>query len=466
MKRKICIFLTVLLALGCMSPAWAAEEDFTGLYEQYGPWHTWSQEQKDAAEESWTEEAWYQYWADYEAWAWLPMDQYYLDNDTWYMEHYGLDGFEWQDYLAEEKAAMGMPFPEGINVSLNGAYLDFGGLEPMAVNGRTLVPFRALLEGMGAQVDYAGGLITAKTEAGDTLTMELGSSTLYGENGPDSASLSLDVATLQSKDGVSAELTLGVDLGELEDTVFSTLPPEALELIHDADGDRMRLILNTRDGTAYVQGGGVFRLTSEMDGDQWLGGQMGDAQWVMLRQLLGGSRTVTVGSLLVQQQKDSSWYYQSPWEDVMDAVLSLQLFLGDENFTRRQSGGAVTYTARVDLLTLKDRLDELGMDYGEVGLADLLTGQAQLPEIKMDLTARVTGGKLQTMDWTGEISAPGIIPTDVTFDLSATPMKSACTLEFRGEYTGKITLEADSALSVTTRAVPSAPPEGAEILWD
>ena len=562
MKRKICIFLTVLLALGCMSPAWAAEEDFTGLYEQYGPWHTWSQEQKDAAEESWTEEAWYQYWADYEAWAWLPMDHYYLDNDAWYMEHYGLDGFEWQDYLVEEKAAMGMPFPEGINVSLNGAYLDFGGLEPMAVNGRTLVPFRALLEGMGAQVDYAGGLITAKTEAGDTLTMELGSSTLsytvgdklmetdmgaapaavggrvyipvraaaealgldvywddyygaayltdwdalqaevdsrftcynelmaasmaamdwektyagtgsvtltgtlYGENGPDSASLSLDVATLQSKDGVSAELTLGVDLGEMEDTVFSTLPPEALELIHDADGDRMRLILNTRDGTAYVQGGGVFRLTSEMDGDQWLGGQMGDAQWVMLRQLLGGSRTVTIGSLLVQQQKGSSWYYQSPWEDVMDAVLPLQLLLGDENFTRREFGSAVTYTARVDLLTLKDRLDELGTDYGEVGLADLLTGQAQLPEIEMDLTARVTGGKLQTMDWTGEISAPGVLPADVTFDLSATPTKSACTMEFRGEYIGKITLEADSALSVTTRAEPSAPPEGAEILWD
>ena len=262
-----------------------------------------------------------------------------------------------------------------------------------------------------------------KTYAGtESVTL---TGTLYGENGPDSASLSLDVATLQSKDGVSAELTLGVDLGELEDTVFSTLPPEALELIHDADGDRMRMILNTRDGTAYVQGGGVFQLTSEMDGDQWLGGQMGDAQWVMLRQLLGGSRTVTIGSLLVEQQKDSSWYYQSPWEDVMDAVLPLQLFLGDENFTRRQSGGAVTYTARVDLLTLKDRLDELGMDYGEVGLADLLTGQAQLPEIKMDLTARVTGGKLQTMDWTGEISAPGIIPTDVTFDLSATPMKSA-----------------------------------------
>ena len=38
-------------------------------------------------------------------------------------------------------------------------------------------------------------------------------------------------------------------------------------------------------------------------------------------------------------------------------------------------------------------------------------------------------------------------------------------MEFKGEYVGKITLEADSTSSVTTRTVPAAPPEGAEILW-
>lgn len=563
MKRKICILLTTLMVLGCLAPALAAEEDPTSLYEQYGPWNTWTQEQKDAAEETWTEEAWDQYWMDYEAWAWLPMDQYYLDNADWSMVHYDYDagGEDWYDYLVEEKTAMGMPFPEGINVSLNGVYLDFGGLEPMAVNGRTLVPFRALLEGMGAQVDYQDGLITAKTEAGDTLTMELGSSTLsytvgdklmetdmgaaptavsgrvyipvraaaealglgvywddyyeaayltdwdalqaevdsyftcynelmaasmaavdwsktyagtgnmtltgtlYGEKEHDSASLALDVATLQSKDGVSADLTLGVDLGDLEDTIFSALPPEALELIHGADGDKISVILNTNEGTVYVQGGGVFQLTGEMGEDQWMGVRMDDAQRVMLSQLLSGGWEFTLGSLLVEQQKNSGWYYESPWETVMDTVLPLRIFLGDENFTRKESGSTVTYSAHLDLLTLKDRLDELGIDYEEVGLADLLTGQVQLPDVKMDLTAKTVDGKLQTMDCTGRINVPGAFPVDVTFDMSATPLKSTCTVEFKGEYVGKITLEADSTSSVTNRTVPAAPPEGAEIQW-
>lgn len=563
MKRKICILLTTLMVLGCLTPALAAEVDPTSLYEQYGPWNTWTQEQKDAAEESWTEEAWEQYWIDYEAWAWLPMDQYYLDNADWSMVHYDYDvgGEDWHDYLVEEKTAMGMPFPEGINVSLNGVYLDFGGLEPMAVNGRTLVPFRALLEGMGAQVDYQDGLITAKTEAGDTLTMELGSSTLsytvgdklmetdmgaaptavsgrvyipvraaaealglgvywddyyeaayltdwdalqaevdsyftcynelmaasmaavdwsktyagtgnmtltgtlYGEKEHDSASLALDVATLQSKDGVSADLTLGVDLGDLEDTIFSALPPEALELIHGADGDKISVILNTNEGSVYVQGGGVFQLTGEMDEDQWMGVRMDDAQRVMLSQVLSGGWEFTLGSLLVEQQKNSGWYYESPWETVMDTVLPLRIFLGDENFTRKESGSTVTYSAHLDLLTLKDRLDELGIDYEEVGLADLLTGQVQLPDVKMDLTAKTVDGKLQTMDCSGRINVPGAFPVDITFDMSATPLKSTCTVEFKGEYVGKITLEADSTSSVTNRTVPAAPPEGAEIQW-
>lgn len=562
MKRVICIIMTMTLALSCLSPALAAGEDPTGLYEQYGPWHTWTQEQKDAAEANWTEEDWSQYWSDYETWAWLPMDQFYVDNDTWSVEHYDLDEGEWQDYLTEEKQAMGMPFPEGINVSLNGTYLDFGGLEPIAVNGRTLVPFRALLERLGAQVDYKDGRITAKTESGDTLTMYIGDSTLsytvgdrleetdmaaapiavgghvyipvraaaealgldvywdsyyeaahltdwdalqaevdshftcynellaasmaavdwektyagtgnltltgtlYGEKENDSASLSLNMDTLQSKDGVSADLTLGVDLGELEDTVFAFLPSEALTLLQDADGDQMSVLLNTKDGTVYFQGGGVFQLSGEQSDNQWLGIRMDTAQRAYFQQILGGSQEFTLGRILVEQQKSVGWYYaQSPWETVTDSVLPLRLFLGDENFTRKESGSTVTYSAKLDLLTLKARLDELGMDYGEIGIADLLTGQVQLPEVSMLLTAKTVDGKLQTMDCTGRIRVPSVLPVDVTFDLSATPLKSTATVEFKGEYVGKITLEADSTASVTTRTVPASPPEGAEILW-
>lgn len=65
MKRQIALFTALLLVLGCVSPALAAEEA-PGLYQQYGPWGEWTQEQKDAAEENWTEAQWSDYWAEYD----------------------------------------------------------------------------------------------------------------------------------------------------------------------------------------------------------------------------------------------------------------------------------------------------------------------------------------------------------------------------------------------------------------
>ena len=44
----------------------AAAEGAQGRYQQYGPWGEWTQEQKDAAEENWTEAQWSDYWAEYD----------------------------------------------------------------------------------------------------------------------------------------------------------------------------------------------------------------------------------------------------------------------------------------------------------------------------------------------------------------------------------------------------------------
>lgn len=60
-----------------------------------------------------------------------------------------------------------------LSVQLNGAYVHFADAQPEKVNGRVMVPFRAIAEALGAEVDYNAGAITAKKD-GETLSFALG----------------------------------------------------------------------------------------------------------------------------------------------------------------------------------------------------------------------------------------------------------------------------------------------------
>lgn len=60
-----------------------------------------------------------------------------------------------------------------LSVQLNGAYVHFADAQPEKVNGRVMVPFRAIAETLGAEVDYNTGAITAKKD-GETLSFALG----------------------------------------------------------------------------------------------------------------------------------------------------------------------------------------------------------------------------------------------------------------------------------------------------
>lgn len=118
MKRRLALSLAALLLLGCLTPALAAEGDAElSLYQQYGPWGEWPQEQKDAAEETWTDGQWDDYWTEYDAQMWAALNRYNEDYDRW---SYARFGDPWDEYLRVEKEEMGMPYPDGINVSLNG----------------------------------------------------------------------------------------------------------------------------------------------------------------------------------------------------------------------------------------------------------------------------------------------------------------------------------------------------------
>ncbi|GAA6506084.1 hypothetical protein K350107B32_24770 [Agathobaculum butyriciproducens] len=64
-----------------------------------------------------------------------------------------------------------------LTVQLNGKNIRFTDTKPEKVNGRIMVPFRAIAEAFGAEVSYDSGAITAKKD-GQTLSFALGSKQL------------------------------------------------------------------------------------------------------------------------------------------------------------------------------------------------------------------------------------------------------------------------------------------------
>ena len=65
--------------------------------------------------------------------------------------------------------------PTGVSVQVNGENVTFPNASPAVINGRTMVPMRAVLEALGATVDYDGETGTVQARLGDvTLTHVIG----------------------------------------------------------------------------------------------------------------------------------------------------------------------------------------------------------------------------------------------------------------------------------------------------
>ena len=80
-----------------------------------------------------------------------------------------------------------------ITVQLNGEALAFTDAVPQVRDQRTFLPFRAVFEAMGAEVDNEGSVITA-TRDGKTLTMTLNETTATVTEGGVSTPITMDVA--------------------------------------------------------------------------------------------------------------------------------------------------------------------------------------------------------------------------------------------------------------------------------
>lgn len=169
--------LAALLLAGS-APSALALDATPPMYQQFG---------YDSAEEYMEQESSYGVF-DYDTLS----DHYrqHLDavrsNPTLAVEYWGYDDLEglsfgWDGDLEECYRDTARAMTEGdeyklrcqLSVQLNGAYVHFADAQPEKVNGRVMVPFRAIAEVLGAEVTYDAGAITAK-KGGETLSFALG----------------------------------------------------------------------------------------------------------------------------------------------------------------------------------------------------------------------------------------------------------------------------------------------------
>lgn len=83
--------------------------------------------------------------------------------------------------------------PSGVSVQVNGENVTFPNASPAVINGRTMVPMRAVLEALGATVDYDGETGTVQARLGDvTLTHVIGTDAIQTASGE---KLTMDTAS-------------------------------------------------------------------------------------------------------------------------------------------------------------------------------------------------------------------------------------------------------------------------------
>lgn len=226
MKKLLSLLLAAALALILAAPAPAYEDTDPPQWQQWGydsleeylAWNETEEEYYDEIAGTVAREKAYPAWKAaylaahpgyaeqllaeddppiWQQWYYDSQEEFEAENcaagqsySDWLVEYWLEDEFwdEWYDsYYAEqfrqEKEALGLTFD--VNVMLDGKALAFSDAAPEIANGRTMVPLRAVMEELGAAVDFDDAAKTASiVRDGKTLSFVLGSDRFtVAENG-------------------------------------------------------------------------------------------------------------------------------------------------------------------------------------------------------------------------------------------------------------------------------------------
>lgn len=105
-----------------------------------------------------------------------------------------------EETLNQLKESLG-GVPGQVGVMLNGQYLSFPDAAPELVDGRVMVPYRALMEALGGDVEYDAAAQTVSCILADTaLTLTLGENTLTIDDNGETSTLEMDCAAYIKSD--------------------------------------------------------------------------------------------------------------------------------------------------------------------------------------------------------------------------------------------------------------------------
>lgn len=360
--------------------------------------------------------------------------------------------------------------------------------EPYIEDGRVYLPVRSAARPLGLEVEWDDYLSVVYLTDWDSLREEVDrrfthlnallaaastyeadtvyesdtsfqlSGTLYGEKKHDTASLALTGEGLFRGDGraLDASLTLDLDAGGLEETLFSQAPDYVAEFFRQLSGARLEVRMDADEGNFY------FRSSlPEAYRDTWVaieGMPLPDVP----------EEPVTVGTLLTALYQSGGLYSDGYGAGALqESSLWLQVLLGDENFRVTRSGERTVYTLEQTTLTLGKQAGELGL-LEDGSLLETLSALGSAPDVSFSLRAECSGEKLTSAALDLRLRAEGINPVEFTVTVRRDGPNAEGALALAGRYLGRVDAAWKTDSVPTQAAIPTAPGETDDVipLWN
>lgn len=192
---------------------------------------------------------------------------YYSNGRDYYDEYY--DNY-WDSYVSNWRVEHGGT-SSGLAVLLNDKYVTFADAKPESVNGRTMVPVRALMEALGGTVSYDHGAVVCSLNGRD-VSFKVGGTTATVKNEGMEQVIALDAAPYMKSGRTYVPVRFfseAAGLGVVWDSEFNTVviidtPKLSAQINKDFT------ILNKMFKTSDVVQGENFKSTLSMTADYTL----------------------------------------------------------------------------------------------------------------------------------------------------------------------------------------------------